>query len=104
MADIQTKLMLLNELIEDKLFFNSILDKLLLLAQEKHLSRLKRYEADLKEFEARYRMPSDSFYEKFEAGKLGDATDFFEWSGLIDMRRDLLNQLNHPEMPDERGR
>ena len=42
-------------------------------------------------------MSSDSFYAKFEAGKLGDAMDFFEWSSLIELRRDLLHKLNRLE-------
>jgi len=26
-------------------------------------------------------MDSETFYERFEAGSLGDDTDFFEWAG-----------------------
>lgn len=94
MANLQRKFILLNDISEDRTFLNSVLDKLLFLVREQYKNRLKRYDADLKGFETRYRMSSDSFYEKFEAGKLGDATDFFEWSGLIELRRDLLNKLN----------
>lgn len=97
MANLQKKFILLNDILEDRTFLNSVLDKLLFLVREQYKNRLKRYDMDLKDFEARYRMSSDSFYEKFEAGKLGDATDFFEWSGLIDLRRDLLNKLSRLE-------
>ncbi len=56
-------------------------------------NRLKRYDMELMEFEGRYGMSSDLFYEKFEAGKIGDEMDYFEWSGLIELRRDLLNKM-----------
>jgi len=101
MASIQKKLNLLYDIAEDRIFLNSILDKLLSLVREQYKNRLKRYEADLKNFETRYGISSDVFYEKFETGKMGDATDFFEWSGIIDLQRDLLNKLKRLELSDE---
>ncbi|MGM3308800.1 hypothetical protein ACSQ6I_22950 [Anabaena sp. WFMT] len=34
----------------------------------------------LKQFEKQYQMSSNSFYQQFKSGKLGDEMDFFEWS------------------------
>ena len=102
MANIQLKLKLLHDIADDKAFLHSVLDKLLALVREQHLSRLKQYETDLKDFESRYRMSSDSFYEKFEAGEMGDSMDFFEWSGLIELHRDLSGKLRILERHDER--
>jgi hypothetical protein len=34
-----------------------------------------------------------TFYQRFEAGELGDAMDFFEWAGLCDLRQDLLEKV-----------
>ena len=101
MESIQSKLTLLNDVTEDKKFLNSVIDKLLILSREQYRNRLKRYDADLKIFETRHGMSSDSFYKKFEAGQLGDEMDFFEWSGLIELRRDLLKKLKRFEQSDE---
>ena len=62
-----------------------------------HRLRLDRYERDLREFEKRYGMDSATFYRQFEAGELGDAMDFFEWSGLYELRQDLLDKIGHLE-------
>jgi len=34
----------------------------------------------LKSFEERYHMSSEHFYQRFQAGELGDSMDFFEWN------------------------
>jgi len=38
-------------------------------------------------------MESDKFYHRFEAGELGDAMDFFEWSGLYELRQDIIEKI-----------
>ncbi|MBF0210605.1 MAG: hypothetical protein HQK64_13250 [Desulfamplus sp.] len=40
---------------------------------------------DLKEFEEKYKTPSDDFYSKFLQGVEGDNEDFIIWSGLYEM-------------------
>lgn len=40
----------------------------------------------LKTFEQKYQMPSESFYQQFQAGELGDSMDFFEWNTYYEMR------------------
>lgn len=39
----------------------------------------------LEKFEEAYRMPSEQFYQKFQAGELGDSIDFFEWNTYYEM-------------------
>jgi len=39
----------------------------------------------LKSFEERYHMPSERFYQRFQAGELGDSMDFFEWNTYYEM-------------------
>lgn len=39
----------------------------------------------LKGFEERYQMRSDQFYQRFQAGELGDSIDFFEWNTYFEM-------------------
>ena len=58
-------------------------------------SKIQQYERDMAElnqdladFEKKYGMDSEYFYNEFESGKLGDAMDFFEWASLYDMFRD----------------
>ena len=59
--------------------------------------RLERYEHDLGEFENRYGMDSATFHERFEAGELGDAMDFFEWAGLYELHHDILQKIRRLE-------
>ncbi|MEC4806022.1 MAG: hypothetical protein SAJ12_04545 [Jaaginema sp. PMC 1079.18] len=37
-------------------------------------------EQKLQDFEQKYKMKSEDFYKCFQAGKLGDSMDFFEWN------------------------
>jgi hypothetical protein len=39
----------------------------------------------LKQFEEQYQMPSQQFYQRFQAGELGDSVDFFEWNAYFEM-------------------
>ena len=66
-------------------------------ALSQHRRRLERYEHDLDNFENQYGMASATFYERFEAGELGDAMDFFEWAGLYELHQDLLEKIRHLE-------
>lgn len=53
---------------------------------------------DLADFEKKYGMSSEYFFDEFESGKLGDAMDFFDWAGLyqmfrrIELRKEMLEQ------------
>jgi hypothetical protein len=49
---------------------------------------------DLKEFEIKYKMTSETFYKNFTQGGLDDAEDFMIWSGLYEMFCQNKNQLN----------
>ncbi|MBF2057252.1 MAG: hypothetical protein IGQ45_08515 [Cyanobacterium sp. T60_A2020_053] len=42
-------------------------------------------ETQLKVYESKYKMSSNSFYKQFRQGKLGDDIDFFEWSVFYEM-------------------
>jgi hypothetical protein len=39
----------------------------------------------MKSFEEKYNMPSEDFYQRFQAGELGDSMDFFEWNTYYEM-------------------
>jgi hypothetical protein len=42
-------------------------------------------EERLKKFEETHQMSSEQFYQKFQAGELGDSIDFFEWNTYYEM-------------------
>ncbi len=46
-------------------------------------SRIKLVRSEIKDFEEKYKMPSDEFLEQFEEGSVGDSQDSFEWWGLL---------------------
>jgi len=54
-------------------------------------------ETQLKNYENKYKISSNDFYEQFRQGKLGDDIDFFEWGVFYEMllsAREELKQGN----------
>ncbi|MBF0468441.1 MAG: hypothetical protein HQK61_06095 [Desulfamplus sp.] len=45
-------------------------------------------ELDLKEFEEKYKISSEEFYQDFLRGAAGDSEDFIIWSGIYEMFRE----------------
>jgi hypothetical protein len=45
----------------------------------------RELEGLLQKFEHQYQMDSRSFYQKFQAGTIGDSADFFEWNTYYEM-------------------
>ena len=56
-------------------------------------SQLKQLQNDLSDFEKRYDMSSDMFYQRFQEGKTDDRMDFVEWASLVQMAYRLEQQL-----------
>lgn len=48
---------------------------------------------ELDEFEKKYQMSSELFYEQFSHGILSDEADFMIWSGLVELIRHNQSQL-----------
>jgi hypothetical protein len=95
--DTLQKLEMLKDVYADDAELDRVLSKLLDLTLSQQQQRLERYEHDLRTFEERYRMDSATFYQRFEAGELGDAMDFCEWAGLYELRQDLLEKIRRLE-------
>ena len=93
----RSKLEVLKEACADEAELDQVVGKLLDLTLGQHRRRLEQYAHDLRAFEARYGMDSTMFYQRFEAGELGDAMDFFEWAGLYELRQDLLEKIRRVE-------
>jgi len=82
----------------DESHIHLIMDKMLEEVKYKHKKKIEIYNNDLQKFEIQYGMKSSSFYEKFEKGLIGDEMDYFEWSGLIELRDSLLKKVKMMEM------
>ncbi len=50
--------------------------------------------AELSAFEQIYGIDSETFYHRYEAGKLGDPMDFFEWSSTVEMLNSFKSREN----------
>lgn len=45
------------------------------------LEELLQLERQLANFEQQYKMPSQKFFEQYQAGKMGDDVDYVRWAG-----------------------
>ena len=63
-----------------------LVDQALVKVMEFEIDRLqqeqRRLQTELVRFEQSYQMTSEECQRKFEAGELGDAVEFFEWTSL----------------------
>lgn len=94
---VQDKIELLKKIAPDDQTLNLVLDKLIGVIQERYVTQLNQYQTDLQSFENRYGMSSQEFYNQFEAGRLGDDMDFFEWAGLFELEQRLLEKISYLE-------
>lgn len=69
------------------------LDKLFSVEAAEAQRDVEEFSAALLKFEKRFGMESNDFYDRFEAGELGDDTDFIEWASFIDMYRHAESRL-----------
>jgi len=92
------KLKVLTDTYSDTVELERILSKLLEVILSQHRLRLERYERDLRDFERRYGMETLTFYQRFEAGELGDAIDYFEWASLCELRQNLIEKIRRLEL------
>ncbi|MBE9196618.1 MULTISPECIES: hypothetical protein [Synechocystis] len=88
--DTEQKLkIILDSGIDNERFAQNIIDY-----QIKELQRgILNLKLDLDEFERKYQMSSELFYEQFSQGILDDETDFMIWSGLVELLRHNQSQL-----------
>lgn len=55
---------------------------------------IRNIEVDLANFESRYAMSTQEFYEEFASGKIGDDNDdFLAWSGEYEVLQEFKNDL-----------
>jgi len=70
-----------------------VFGNLLQFKMEDYRRSLAEYDEILKRFEEQYEMDSAYANEEFEAGRLGDAMDFFEWTGIYEIRQYVLERM-----------
>lgn len=95
--DTSHKLEVLKHACSNDAELDQVLGKLFDVTLSQHRRRLNRYDHDMGELENRYGMDSATFYERFEAGEMGDGMDFFEWAGLYELRQDILEKIRRLE-------
>ena len=101
MTQILEKLRLLQKLIQEEEAEDEVVEvtvsKLLGYELEKLGRRQNQIREKLTAFEEQYGLKTEEFSRQFREGKLGDEMDFFEWSALADMYRDLSQRLAEAE-------
>lgn len=76
---------------------SAIIDKTVAKLTALEIARLEDEAAQLRQrltaFEQQYGMSTEAFYQRFQAGKMGDAMDFVEWSAFREMYQNTLERL-----------
>jgi hypothetical protein len=76
---------------------DNALNKVISYQMAKYRKFIDQINRELERFEINYKMTSEEFYNKFEAGELGDEGDFFEWSSLYEnvlLYKGRIKELN----------
>ena len=70
-------------------FLDNALQKIISHQLSRDQADLQVLQQDLAELERKYRISSEAFYERFQAGQMGDEADFMEWNVLYKMTTNL---------------
>lgn len=74
-------------------FFDKALDKLISHQITNQQSEIEVIRGDLRDFEEKYNLDSQTFFEKYQSGQMSDDADFVEWNALYKMYRRLRQRL-----------
>jgi len=81
----------------EKKYIESTINKMLKVELGMVKRELKQVKNSLADFEKRHKMSSDEFYEKFNAGKLGDDREYIKWYAYKDTFNKLMGRLKEIE-------
>jgi len=95
--DTTQKFEVLQDAFSDTAELDLLLQKQLEITRDQYRLKIERYDRDLITFESSYKLDSDTFYERFAEGKMGDDMDYFEWAGLYELRKDALDKISRLE-------
>ena len=69
------------------------IDKIIRREITKLKNQIQDLNTQLKEFEKKYNLDTKTFKIAYENGRLGDSTDYIEWSATIDMITNAKEEL-----------
>ncbi len=72
---------------------DNTISKLVAMERSRLEHEAKRLTEKLNILEKQYNMPSVEFYRQFQAGKMGDDADLFEWSAFYQMWLSVQKRL-----------
>ena len=78
-------------------YIESTINKMLKVELGMVKRELKQVKNSLADFEKRHKMSSDDFYEKFNAGKLGDDREYIKWYSYKDTFNKLVERSKEIE-------
>ncbi len=81
----------------EKKYIESTINKMLKVELGMVRRELERVKNSLDDFEKRYKMSSDEFYMKFNAGELGDDREYIKWYAYKDTFNKLMERLKEIE-------
>jgi hypothetical protein len=61
--------------------------------KERTSSNVHLLKKDLSQFEKKYGISSEKFFNRFEKGELGDDEDYFEWSAIFQTYKRATERL-----------
>jgi len=74
-----------------------MLDKVLGAVADQYRQKLSGYRETLEELERRHGMDTDIFLQRFEAGDLGDAAEWFDWEAFAALKAEAERKLGELE-------
>jgi len=97
MNAIAEKLRLLETVAPNDALLASMLDKVLGAVADQYRQKLSGYRNKLQELESHHGMSTDVFLQRFEAGALGDADEWFDWEAIAALKTEAERKLGELE-------
>jgi len=97
MNAIAEKLHLLETVAPNDALLASMLDKVLGAVADQYRQKLSGYRNKLQDLERQHGMSTDVFLQRFEAGDLGDASEWFDWDGIAALKAEAEHKLGELE-------
>ena len=97
MNAIANKLHLLETVAPNDTVLALMLDKVLGVVADQYRQKLSGYCNKLQELERHHGMSTDAFLQRFEAGDLGDAGEWFDWEAIAALKAEAERKLGELE-------
>ncbi len=97
MNAIAEKLHLLESVAPNDALLASMLDKVLGAVADQYRQKLSGYCSRLEDFERHHNMNTKIFLQRFAAGDLGDADQWFDWEAIAALKAEAERKLGELE-------